>query len=142
MINKEEIEAIEEAKKQIEKHHNWNNINCFMTDTTTLKKLVNLIEKQENRIKELEEINEEHQKLNGDLQKKVTQLEIENNNLLKIQETKGVYVTREVAPYIKKLNELEIKTDNLICENKKLQEIIDGKVIQELGTSDLYKEDN
>lgn len=87
------------------------------------------------------EINKEHQKLNGELQVKITQLETENNNLLKIQEKKGVYITREVAPYIKKLNELEIKTDNLICENRKLQEIIKGKSIQELGMSDLYKED-
>lgn len=51
--------------------------------------------KLNNRIKELEEINTEHQKLNGELQKKVSYYE----NLLK------------------------------------------GKTIQELGLSDLYKED-
>lgn len=49
----------------------------------------------EDRIKELEKINEEHQKLVG----------------------------------------------KLIEENKQLKEIIEGKSIQEMGTSNLYKED-
>ena len=46
--------------------------------------------------------NKEHQKLNGELQKKLTKVE---------------------------------------NENKRLQEIIDGKAVQEMGTSNLYKED-
>lgn len=53
------------------------------------------LEHLQNRIKELEEINKEHQKLNGELQEKLTRAE----------------------------------------------EIIEGKAIQELGMSDLYKED-
>ena len=59
-------------------------------------------EKQENRTSELEEINEEHQKLNGKLQDKITRLEIKNEVLI---------------------------------------EIIEGKTIRELGTSNLYKEE-
>lgn len=54
------------------------------------------------RIKELEEINEEHQKLNGELQDKLIRLEI---------------------------------------KNKVITEVIEGKTVRELGTSDLYKED-
>ena len=50
----------------------------------------------------LEQINKEHQELNGELQEKLTELE---------------------------------------KENKRLQEIIDGKAVQEMGTSNLYKED-
>lgn len=37
--------------------------------------ILNLTKKQENRIKELEEINEEHKKLNGELQKQLTYYE-------------------------------------------------------------------
>ena len=49
--------AIEEAKKQIEYHRNLNDMCCFMTDSTTLKALLDYIEKleyqiQENEIKE------------------------------------------------------------------------------------------
>ena len=63
------------------------------------KGILEIIEENER----LEEINKEHQKLNGELQEKLTKVE---------------------------------------NENKRLQGIIDGKVIQELGTSDLYEEDN
>lgn len=56
----------------------------------------------QNRIKELEEINEEHQKENGKLQEKLTRCKIKNEVLI---------------------------------------EIIEGKTIRELGTSDLYKEE-
>lgn len=42
--------AIEEAKKQIEYHKNLNDICCFMTDTTTLKALLSLIEKQQEKL--------------------------------------------------------------------------------------------
>lgn len=57
------------------------------------------VSKLQNRIIELEEINEEHQKLNGELQKKLTKLK---------------------------------------KENKRLNEIIEGKTIQGLGMSNLY----
>lgn len=44
-MNEEEKEAIEEAKKQIEEAHNLNELNVFMTDSTTLKILLNYIDK-------------------------------------------------------------------------------------------------
>ena len=49
--------AIEEAKKQIEYHKNLNDMCCFMTDTTTLKALLSLIEKQQKENKYLRDEN-------------------------------------------------------------------------------------
>ena len=49
--------AIEEAKKQIEYHRNLNAVCCFMTDNTTLKALVSLIEKQQGENKYLRDEN-------------------------------------------------------------------------------------
>lgn len=63
--------------------------------TEELKAILDYMEKQGKEIDRLEEINKEHQKINGELQEKLTRAE----------------------------------------------EIIKGKCIQELGTSDLYKED-
>lgn len=59
--------------------------------------LVKLYKKEKEKNKELEVINEEHQKLNGELQKKITELETENNNLLKIQETIKEKVIQEMG---------------------------------------------
>ena len=90
MINKEErrILQIFREQKQYSK-------NLGIVDLDIYKTL-------ENRIKDLEEIEKEHQKLNGELQEKLTKAE-------------------------KRIKELE--------------EIIDGKVVQEMGISNLYKED-
>lgn len=76
------------------------------------------------RIKELEEINKEHKKLNGELQEKYSKLENHYNCRLKDIEM--------LNAHIEKLNG---KIENL-------EETIKGKSIQELGMSDLYyKED-
>lgn len=78
MINKEEIEAIEKLKKYALCNFDENGeIETYANSYKWI--LLNLIDKQENRIKELEEINKEHQKLNGELQKRITELE----NILK-----------------------------------------------------------
>lgn len=94
MTDKEEIEEAKKIIKEItfedildgkEVEENYNSIQ------TILQYILELELELENQ----KEINEEHQKLNGEL----------------------------------------------IEENKKLKEIIEGKSIQEMGTSDLYKED-
>jgi len=121
MINKEEIEKDVLFQIDMQLYDEFNDkfceINEHLGDVYTYKDLRDIeeaekekertllrgaIAKLQNRIKELEEINAEHQKLNGELQEKLTKVE---------------------------------------NENKRLQGIIDGKVIQELGTSDLYEED-
>ena len=61
-MSEEEKEAIEEAKKQIEEAHNLNDINIFMTDSTTLKILLNYIDKLQ---KENEKLKEENTILEG-----------------------------------------------------------------------------
>ena len=55
--DKDYKEAIEEAKKQIEYHRNLNGVCCFMTDSTTLKALLSLIEKQQGENKYLRDEN-------------------------------------------------------------------------------------
>lgn len=50
-MSEEEKEAIEEVKKQIEEVHNLNELNIFMTDSTTLKIILNYIEKLQKKIK-------------------------------------------------------------------------------------------
>lgn len=52
-MTNEEKEAIEEAKKQIKEAHNLNELNVFMTDSTTLKTLLNLIDKLQKENSEL-----------------------------------------------------------------------------------------
>ena len=52
-------------------------------------RLVDLTNLQ-NRIKELEEINKEHQKINGNLQKELTELEKENKKLKAINKGKAI----------------------------------------------------
>lgn len=52
-------------------------------------RLVDLTNLQ-NRIKELEEIEKEHQKLNGELQKRITELEKENKTLKAINRGKSI----------------------------------------------------
>lgn len=46
----EELRAIEEAKNQIVECNNLDNLNCFLTDSTTLKILLDLIEKQQKEL--------------------------------------------------------------------------------------------
>lgn len=55
-MNNEEKETIEEAKKQIKEAHNLNELNVFMTDSTTLKTLLNLIDKLQKENYELKNI--------------------------------------------------------------------------------------
>ena len=53
-LSEEEKQAIEEAKKQIEEVHNLNNINIFMTDSSTLKILLNYIDRLQKENEELD----------------------------------------------------------------------------------------
>ena len=85
--------------------------------------LLKTIEQLNSRIKELEEINKEHQKLNGELRK-------ENNNL-----------TEQLENNIKELNEKDIALRTVLHENDRLKEDLKGRSIQEMGMSDIYKED-
>ena len=99
MINKEEIEKQKLYLKSWLGTNYANYIkgenNYITLDYEGCFDLLKTLNYYEARIKELEEINEEHQKLNGELQKKLTYYE----------------------------------------------DICKGKSIQELGVSDLYKED-
>lgn len=51
--SEEEKKAIKKTRKEISKCHNLNNINIFLTNSTTLKTLLNLIEKQQKEIDRL-----------------------------------------------------------------------------------------
>lgn len=67
----------EEEKKAIEYWKNYMDILHWNTQWASeyyMKILLNLIKKQKNRIQELEKINTEHQKLNGELRKEIKQL--------------------------------------------------------------------
>lgn len=78
MINKEEIEAIKKLKKYALCNFDENGeIETYANGYKWI--LLNLIDKQENRIKELEEIEKDHQEINGNLQKRIDELE----NILK-----------------------------------------------------------
>lgn len=142
MINKEEIEKDILFQIDMQLYDEFNDkfceINEHLGDVYTYNDLRDIeeaekekertllrgaIAKLQNRIKELEEIDTEHQKLNGELQEKYSKLENHYNCRLKDIEM--------LNAHIEKLNR----------QNEELQEIIDGKVIQELGTSDMYKED-
>lgn len=92
MINKEERQLLKAFRKM--KKYGAKNLALVDIDTYRINETRQLWQ-LEDRIKELEEINKEHQKLNGELQKKLTYYE----------------------------------------------DICKGKSIQELGMSDLYKED-
>ncbi len=67
----------EEEKKAIEYWKNYMNILHWNTQWASeyyMKILLKLIKKQQNRIQELEKINTEHQKLNGELRQEIKQL--------------------------------------------------------------------
>ena len=76
-MSEEEKEAIEEAKKQIEEAHNLNDINVFMTDSTTLKILLNYIEKLQ---KENTELKEENKKLKYEIEGRNCVIETQRHN--------------------------------------------------------------
>lgn len=89
--DKDYKEAIEEAKKQIEYHRNLNDICCFMTDSTTLKALLSLIEKQQEETAgiyaDYQDLGKEKYMLECELEKKDKIIKqaieyIENNELL------------------------------------------------------------
>jgi len=64
-MSEEEKEAIEEAKKQIEEAHNLNDINIFMTDSTTLKILLNYIDKLQKENQKLKECHFKYEEMTG-----------------------------------------------------------------------------
>lgn len=112
MISKEELEAV-------------NHIRDYIIEL-------------EEEIKDLKEINAEHQKLNGELQKKLTKLEKEKHiwDLTKI-----ACCNAQNCEALNNAIREGLENEKLREENSKLKEIIEGKSIQELGMSDLYKED-
>lgn len=69
--------AIGEAKAQIEYHKNLNDMCCFMTDTTTLKALLSLIEKQQGEIEHYKNKYEQEQMKEQDMINQIQQLEEE-----------------------------------------------------------------
>ena len=98
MINKEErrILQIFREQKKYGKNLAIVDVDTYrMNETMERWRLEDTIKILKEQINELEEINEKHQKLNGELREKI----------------------------------------------RNLEEIIDGKSIQELGTSNIYKED-
>lgn len=129
MINKEEMgrDKIDESTmlKQIKNKLENENIpiETLLAEFNRLEDIEWKLDLAKERIKELEEINEEHQKLNGELQEKYTKLENHYNCRLKDIEM--------LNAHIEKLN----------ARIKELEETLKGKSIQEMGMSDLYKED-
>lgn len=89
------------------------------------------------RIKELEEINAEHQKLNGELQKRITELEEIDNK----EARDALHMLLHCALKDKEFETQKEQFYIVLRYIKKLEEICKGKSIQELGMSDLYKED-
>lgn len=69
-MNEEEEKAVEYWKNYMSLIY-WNTL---WDGEYYIKKLLNLVEKQQNRIQELEKINTKHQKLNGELRKEIKQL--------------------------------------------------------------------
>lgn len=81
-MSEEEKEAIEKAKSQIEEVHNLNELSVFMTDSTTLKTLLNYIDKLQ---KENEELKVDYQKQweeNCRLALYIDKVRIENRKIL------------------------------------------------------------
>lgn len=75
----------EEEKKAIEYWKDYMNIlhwNTQLASEYYMKILLKLIKKQQNRIQELEKINTEHQKLNGELRQEIKQLKKQKNEIL------------------------------------------------------------
>lgn len=75
----------EEEKKAIEYWKDYMNIlhwNAQLASEYYMKILLKLIKKQQNRIQELEKINTEHQKLNGELREEIKQLKKEKQKIL------------------------------------------------------------
>lgn len=75
----------EEEKKAIEYWKDYMNIlhwNTQLASEYYMKILLKLIKKQQNRIQELEKINTEHQKLNGELREEIKQLKKQKNEIL------------------------------------------------------------
>ena len=103
MINKEEIEKAKERLKGLRNYRRTYSGSMWFNVTTqldiegkeTIDTILQYISELEEDNKNQKEINKEHQKINGNLQKRITELE----------------------------------------------EICKGKSIQEMGTSNLYKED-
>lgn len=77
-MNEEEKKAIEDIKRTIELYElkpiDRISVEFDKFDYKIFKTILNLIERQQTRIQELEKINTEHQKLNGELRQEIKQL--------------------------------------------------------------------
>lgn len=110
----EEKKAIEEAKNQIVECDNLDNLNCFLTDSTTLKILLDLIEKLQKEIDRLDE-----------------QCENQAEFIEKIQDNIGHKgMTKK---------ELVFMCASLEWDNKELDEELENSISKEAIREKLYK---
>lgn len=142
MINKEEIEKIKlELQIIVETVREIFHLKVKEDDEDVyeidgrqflaIEKALEYISGLEEENKKQTELNAQHQKLNGELQKKLTEYEKQ----LDLDYVEENYVKKSVFLNLLKENG-ELKDRLIIAE-----EICKGKSIQELGMSDLYKED-
>lgn len=119
----------EEEKKAIEL------INLLYTDNLTQfgkRQLADLIEKQQKEIENLKEINEEHQKLNGELRDVIENLQ--NDNMEKDLIIYGLREERRLAAE-------EIQEQYFVSKDKIREKIEEyDKIRLETKDSDLYDE--
>ena len=107
-MSEEEKKAIEEAKKQIEKVNNLNNINIFMTDSSTLKILLHLVDRLQKEIENLKECLKAEEKYSESLNRDIQSLlHIEPNDNF-ISKDKIRNLIYDIRP--KSLDILEIRT--------------------------------
>ena len=79
-MNNEEKKAVELLENI--KYESWTTKYIMSSDSKNAEILLNLIEKQQNRITELEKINAEHQKINGKLRDELNLLKKQKQDVL------------------------------------------------------------
>jgi hypothetical protein len=144
-MSEEEKEAIEEVKKQIEEAHNLNELNVFMTDSTTLKILLNLVDKLQKIIKEQSYTNKKMRKTLKTVRKERNKLQRENERLSqsnfhfleinqKLIEEKPIIkeLTEKELNLLEKIDKLQKENKQLVDTNKKLYEMGQQNAIQEI----------
>lgn len=105
--SEEEKKAIEEAKKQILECKNLNNINIFLTNSTTLKTLLNLIEKQQ---KDINKKDKRYDNLaNGAIEAVFSKMNYEVEILARVLHKQGqIKFDKERQEYINPMKEFEL----------------------------------
>lgn len=92
-MSEEEKEAIEEVKKQIEEVHNLNELNIFMTDSTTLKIILNLIDRLQKIIKKQSYTNKKLRNKIKTVRKERNKLQKENEKINKAADKMYEYIS-------------------------------------------------